>query len=86
VVLLDVGPGDLNCTDVLKSIREKYPSKPVILVTAYGNEMTDAINRSREIGIRTYLYKPLEVETLVRHIEEIDHLKLQNILGEKIDS
>jgi DNA-binding NtrC family response regulator len=83
VVLLDLRLRNRNSTDVLKSIREKYPSKPVILVTAYGKEMADAINRSSEIGAYTCMHKPLEIETLARHIEDIDRLKLQNLLGEK---
>jgi DNA-binding NtrC family response regulator len=82
VVLLDLKLRSRNSTDVLKTIREKYPSKPVILVTAYGKDMADAINRSTRIEAYACMYKPLEIETLSRHIEDIDRLKLQNLLGE----
>jgi DNA-binding NtrC family response regulator len=85
VVILDLRIGHRNGADTLKIIRERYPTKPVILVTGYGKDMADAINRRTEIGAYTCLYKPLEIDTLVGHIEEIDRLKLRNLLGEKTD-
>ena len=41
VVVLDLKLGAVNGTDVLKEIRAKYPTKPVVLVTGYRQEMGD---------------------------------------------
>jgi DNA-binding NtrC family response regulator len=84
VVILDIKLGHRNGTDTLKTIRDRYPTKPVILITGYGKEMADAINRGTEIGAYTCMHKPLEFDTLVHHIEAIDRLKLQNLLGEGV--
>jgi two-component system, NtrC family, response regulator HydG len=85
VVLLDLRLGDKNGVDILKNIRAKYPSKPVILVTGYGKEMTDSIEKGFQIGAYACLYKPFEIDVLIKQIEEIDRKKLQTLLGEKID-
>ena len=85
VVLLDLKLGDKDGVDILKNIRAKYPSKPVILVTGYGNEMTDSIEKGFQIGAYACLYKPFEIDTLIKQIEEIDRKKFQTLLGEKID-
>jgi len=84
VVLLDLKLGNRDGTDVLKSIRTKYPAKPVILVTGYGKEMTDSIEKGFQIGAYACLYKPFEIDTLIKYIEEIDREKLKALLGEKI--
>jgi len=85
VVLLDLKLGNKDGTEILKDIREKYPTKPVILVTGYGKEMTGSIDKGFQIGAYACLYKPFEIDALIEHIEEIDRKKLQALLGEKID-
>lgn len=85
VVLLDLKLGNKDGTDVLRVIRAKYPTKPVILVTGYGDEMAESINKGFQIGAHACLYKPFEIEALVEYINEIDRKKLQAVLGEKID-
>jgi two-component system response regulator HydG len=86
VVLLDLKLGDKDGTEVLKDIRDRYPAKPVILVTGYGKEMTDSVEKGFQIGAYACMYKPFEIETLIEYIEEIDHKKLQALLGEKLNS
>lgn len=85
VVLLDLNLGNRDGTEVLRDIREKYPTKPVILITGYGKEMKGSIDKGFEIGAYACLYKPFEIDTLVEYIEDIDRKKLQALLGEKID-
>jgi DNA-binding NtrC family response regulator len=80
VVLLDLKLGDKDGTDVLKTIRAKYPTKPVILITGYREKMTDSIKKGLEIGAYACLYKPFEIDDLIKHIEEIDREKLRAIL------
>jgi DNA-binding NtrC family response regulator len=82
VVLLDLKLGDENGLNVLKSIRDRYPSKPVILVTAYGAEMASSIEKGLQIGAYACLYKPFGSDVLIGHIEEISRRKKRGALGE----
>jgi two-component system response regulator HydG len=86
VVVLDIKLGDTNGLDVLKTIRAKYPTKPVLLVTGYGAEMEDSIQKGLQIGAYTCMYKPLPDESLVRTIKEIRRKKLSAVLGEPFEN
>lgn len=81
VILLDLKLGAVNGTEVLKGVRAKYPTKPVVLVTGYREEMAKSIEEGYKIGAYTCLYKPLEMDALFRVIEEIRLQKLRNLLG-----
>lgn len=80
IVLLDLKLGEVSGVDVLKDIRAKYPGKPVVLMTGYRKEMADSVELARKIGAYTCLYKPLEMEQLLKLIEDIRLKKLQNAL------
>ena len=80
-VVLDLKLGAVDGTDVLKAVRAKYPTKPVVLVTGYREEMANSIEKARRIGAYTCLYKPLEMDAMFQLIEEIRNKKLQNLLG-----
>ncbi len=84
-VLLDLKLGDRNGTEVLQAIHRKYPTKPVILVTGYGKEMSDSVDKGLRMGAYGCLYKPIEIDELIRIIDEIDRKKLQALLGERVD-
>jgi DNA-binding NtrC family response regulator len=82
VVLLDLKLGNVDGTTVLKEIREKFPSKPVVLMTGCRDEMScSSLEKGIEIGAYACLYKPLETEALVALIEEIRRKKYQAALG-----
>ncbi len=80
VVVLDMKLGSKSGLDVLKSIRARYPTKPVILVTGYKEDMMGSIEKGLQIGAYTCLYKPFEAETLIKLVEEISIKKLQGLL------
>lgn len=80
IVLLDLKLGEVNGVEVLKDIQARYPGKPVVLITGYRKEMADSIEQARKIGAYTCLYKPLEMDDLLKLIEEIRLKKLQNML------
>ena len=80
-VVLDLKLGAADGTDVLKEVRARYPTKPVVLVTGYRDEMANSIEKARRIGAYTCLYKPLEVDALLQMIEDIRLKKLQNLLA-----
>ncbi len=80
VVLLDLKLGSVSGVDVLKKIRARHPTKPVIMVTAYRQEMQETIEQGLRIGAYTCLYKPFEIDALIGLIEEIRLAKLRNML------
>lgn len=80
-VVLDLKLGAMDGIDVLKEIRRKYPTKPVVLVTGYRLEMHDSIEKANKIGAYTCLYKPFETDALFQVLDEIRLKKLQNLLA-----
>jgi CheY-like chemotaxis protein len=84
-VVLDLKLAAANGVEVLRQIRARYPSKPVVLVAGYGKEMANSIQKGEEIGAYACLYKPLEIEGLIGIIEEIRRGKLQSLLGEPFE-
>ena len=83
LVVLDLKLGGADGGDVLKKIRGKYPTKPVVLVTGNHGESVASIEKAMRIGAYTCLYKPLEVEKLVDIIEETSRNKLRALLRDQ---
>jgi DNA-binding NtrC family response regulator len=79
-VVLDLNLGEINGVDVLKEVRTRYPTKPVLLMTGYRNQMGASIEKANSIGAYTCLYKPFETDELFRIVEEIRIKKLKNLL------
>ena len=79
-VVLDLKLGEADGLEVLKSIRAKYPSKPVVLVTGYREEMAESIEKGMKIGAYTCLYKPFVTGDLVGTIENISAMKRRAVL------
>lgn len=82
VVILDLKLGAVDGLEVLKDIRAKYPTKPVVMVTGYGSDKTVAIESGMKIGAYASLYKPFAMDELVRIIEEISRQKLRSFFGD----
>lgn len=82
LVILDLKLGNSDGLEVLKSVRARYPGKPVILVTGERDEMSAAIEQGMQVGAYTCLYKPFAVDTLIRIIEDISRRKRNALLGE----
>jgi two-component system response regulator HydG len=80
-VVLDLKLGEVNGVDMLREIRTRYPTKPVVLVTGYHEEMNSSIAKAQMIGAYTYMYKPFEMDDLTNLIEEIRFKKLRDLLA-----
>ncbi len=81
VVLLDLKLGSVNGVDILKQIRDKYPTKPVVMVTGYRQEMGHSIEKGFKLGACTCIYKPFEMNAIIDLVEEIRVGQLKNLLG-----
>ena len=80
IVLLDMKLKDPSGLKVLKEIRKKYPYLPVVMVTGYRIEMTSSIEAAMEIDAYTYLYKPFEIEKLIKILSELRREELSRLL------
>jgi DNA-binding response OmpR family regulator len=49
-VLLDFKIEEKDGIDILREIRKKYPTKPVILLTSYDEEMSRPIEKGLQVG------------------------------------
>ncbi len=81
VVLLDLKLGSANGVDVLDRIRDTYPSKPVIMVTGYRQEMRTSIEKGFDLGAYGCFYKPFDMNALLEMVEEIRLKKMKYLLG-----
>jgi DNA-binding NtrC family response regulator len=81
VVLLDLKLNSTNGMDVLKKIRDHSPELPVLLVTAFREEMAETIKLAMETSAFTCLYKPLEITEVVRLLEQIQLTRLRKSIS-----
>ena len=64
IVLLDLKLYETNGLEVLKRIRAQYPDLPVVLVTAYREEMAAVIEAAQPFNVYACLYKPFRDRSL----------------------
>lgn len=69
ILILDIDLGKISGIDILKSVREKNKSLPIILITAYTT--AENIIEATKYGIRDILEKPFEITELLNIIEKI---------------
>lgn len=81
VILLDLKLNSISGLDVLKGIRARYPSLPVLLVTGYRQEMAETIRAALEIDAYACLYKPLEIPDLLEKLSQIQLTRLRGVLS-----
>ncbi len=80
IVLLDLQLGSSDGLELLKKIRLQNPTRPVILVTAFRDEKSAAIAAARQYHIQTCLYKPFEIDELLRALTNYYHDQMREFL------
>jgi DNA-binding NtrC family response regulator len=80
VIMLDMKLNGISGVDVLKQIRQRYPLLPVLMVTAYRQEMTAAIQAALAIHAFTCLYKPLEIPALLETLSALQLKRLRKVI------
>jgi DNA-binding NtrC family response regulator len=68
VALIDIKLPDMTGIEVLKTFREKYPSRLNIIITAHA-DLQNAVN-ALNLGANAYIKKPIDHETLDQMIKE----------------
>ncbi|MEI6057216.1 MAG: sigma-54 dependent transcriptional regulator [Lentisphaerota bacterium] len=69
IVISDVKMPGMDGIELLKKVREIYPSIPFVLITAYPN-IKDAVN-SLKLGAVDYLQKPVDLDELKAAVRDI---------------
>jgi CheY-like chemotaxis protein len=80
VVLLDMKLNGISGMDVLREIRKKYPTLPVIFMTGHREELTPLIKDALDIDAFTCMYKPLEISRLLQMLAELQVKRLRSLL------
>ena len=75
VLLLDLRLPLMHGLDVYLELKRRGHSVPTIVITGYPKDEIDAINTLKSMEIAACLFKPVEPETLLQAIGEIEHRK-----------
>lgn len=81
VILLDLKLNSVSGLDVLKQIRQKHTDLPVLLITAYREEMAETIKLAQEYSTYACLYKPFETDALISILEKIQLTRLRDAIA-----
>ncbi|MDH7499351.1 MAG: GAF domain-containing protein [candidate division NC10 bacterium] len=68
LIFTDMGMADLTGTEVAKSIKEKNPSLPVLLVTGWGDQLDSS--QVKEYGIDAVIAKPFRIGDILEAIHD----------------
>ncbi len=77
IIFVDVRLPTINGLETYLAIKEVSPGAVVIMMTAYRQEATDLVEEALTNSAYTCLYKPLEMEGVLRLIEGIWERKLR---------
>jgi CheY-like chemotaxis protein len=83
IILLDLHLNHITGLDVLKEIRKRYSTLPVVLVTGYREEMASVIQGAMNINAYACLYKPLEIPKLLQILSEVQLENLRALIKNK---
>lgn len=70
VVLLDIRMAEMNGIEVLKLIKEKYPSLVVVMITAYGYD-DELVNSAIEKGASGYISKNMPIAQILNNFRAV---------------
>jgi len=77
VILLDIKMVGMDGIKTLGEIKRLYPRAEVVMLTAHAN--TDIVISSLAMGAFDYLMKPVDLEELVRKIEDAAQRRKRNL-------
>lgn len=69
LIIVDLMLPDIDGFELIKFLKEKYPSIPVIILTAKGDEVDKVVGL--EIGADDYIVKPFSIRELIARIKAI---------------
>jgi len=69
LILSDINMPGMNGLELLRTLKEKYPSLPVFMVTAYGDERSQKI--AKDYGASSFINKPVDFTQLKQDIFDL---------------
>jgi DNA-binding response OmpR family regulator len=69
LIIVDLMLPDIDGFELIKFLKEKYPSIPVIILTAKGDEVDKVVGL--EIGADDYIVKPFSIRELIARIKAV---------------
>ena len=81
VVLLDLELYGNDGLENFRKLREEHLHLPVILVSGFQEKLETAIKAALNLSAYTCLYKPIQIEELLRVLEEIYQREMRRMLG-----
>lgn len=70
LIVSDIQMPDRNGYEVFSAARKHCPQAPVILMTGFGYDPHHSIVRASQEGLQSVLFKPFEIELLVKQVRE----------------
>jgi hypothetical protein len=71
LILLDINLPDMDGYDVMKCLRESAVTRDIPVVAISANAMPKDLARGKAAGFADYLTKPLEVEQVLRALDDV---------------
>jgi len=71
IIFIDMKLPTINGLETYLAIREMNPRAVAIMITGYREEMDDLVNEAIRNSAYTCLYKPLDIQEMLRMVEEI---------------
>ena len=75
VMVLDLKMPGMDGLEVLRRVKETFPEVQVIILTGRGSEQDE--KEARRLGAFEYLRKPIEIESLMKHIRRAYKSKIE---------
>lgn len=69
IVTLDVTMPVMSGLETAEALFKKYPNAKIIMLSAMGDK--DLLDQARALGVKSFLSKPFDQETLVNAINEL---------------
>lgn len=78
VMVLDLKMPGMDGLEVLRRVKENFPEVQVIMLTGKGTDEDE--KEARRLGAFEYLRKPIEIESLMKHIRRAYKSKIEGPL------
>lgn len=78
VVILDLKMPGMDGLEVLRQVKKVYPEVQVIILTGHGSEKHE--KEARHLGAFEYLNKPIDIQTLMRHVNRAYKNKIESAM------
>jgi two-component system response regulator PilR (NtrC family) len=80
IMLLDMKLPPLNGLEVYLEIRQFCSSMVVVIITGFLTEIEKMVEMTRKAGAYAFLEKPIDINTLLSLLEQIENLKKEKII------